>query len=68
MKLRTLDQHNERLAEAFRLSGLPKKNGIACPSCGKELFDTSPAIVVPSSPPRKHIHCETCDFKGTALA
>jgi len=68
MKLRTLEQHDALKAEAYRISGLPKKNGIACPSCGKELFDTSPAVVLPSAPPRKYIHCETCDFKGTALA
>jgi len=67
MKLRTLEQHNARVAEAYRLSGLPRKNGIACPSCGKELMDTSPAIVLPSAPPTRHIHCATCGFKGTAL-
>lgn len=66
-KLVSLEEHNARAAEAYRMLGQPCLNGIACPSCGEELFDTSPSITLTSiMPPMKHIHC-SCGYKGTAF-
>lgn len=65
-KLISLDDHNMLASEAYRVLGMARPNGIACPSCGNELFDTSPSITLPTAPPSKHIHC-SCGFKGTAF-
>jgi hypothetical protein len=65
-KLVSLDEHNAEAAEAYRQLGQPCLNGIACPSCGKELYDSSPAITWPTAPPSKSIHC-SCGYKGTAF-
>lgn len=45
-----------------------KKNGIECPKCKSELYDSSPMITLASNPPRKNIHCESCDFVGYRIA
>ncbi len=70
MKLKTLEESN---AEAFKnntnqqkwMYGEPTKNGIACPVCTAELYDSSPMLTLPSSPAQKYIHCNNCEFKGT---
>ena len=46
----------------------PHPNGIACPECGKELWDSSPAITLDSSPPEMHINCPACGYKGYRIA
>lgn len=65
-KLVSLDEHNAQTAEAYRISGQARPNGIACPSCGKELYDSSPSITLTTAPPMKHVHC-SCGYKGTAF-
>lgn len=65
--LTSLAEHNSKAADRYRLEGEPRLNGIACPSCGKELMDSSPSILLMTAPPQKHIHCMACDFRGTAL-
>jgi len=42
----------------------PKLNGVACPKCGAELFDTKPSVVLTSYPPQRNIHCSVCGYKG----
>lgn len=66
-KLVSLQDHNARAAEAYRKLGEPRLNGIACPNCAKELFDSSPSITLTTSPPQKHVHCSACDYRGTAF-
>ena len=46
----------------------PKKNGIACPDCGKELVDSAPMITLASNPPQKNTRCESCDYTGYRIA
>jgi len=44
--------------------GDPSPNGIACPRCGRELFDSHPHVVLTSNPPQKSIHCGGCSYRG----
>ena len=69
--MKTLDEHNqERWAEhdAARKMGEPHPNGIACPECNTELWDSSPLRVLTSNPPKKNIHCPGCKYSGYRLA
>ena len=69
--MKTLDQHNsERLESLQRQQDArqPHPNGIACPKCGKELWDSSPMITLTSSPCKKNVHCPDCDHVGYRLA
>ena len=42
----------------------PRKNGITCPKCECELFDSSPMELLLSMPPQLQVHCPTCGYKG----
>ena len=42
----------------------PKLNGIICPKCGSELYDSNPMMILTSFPPKKNTHCGKCDYKG----
>jgi transcription elongation factor Elf1 len=68
--MKTLDVHNLERSGVHQLAheNKPIKNGIACPTCGEELFDSYPSTTLTSMPPRKAIHCDSCDFKGTRFA
>ena len=64
-KLKTLAASN---SEAYSFNTImndnsPKHNGIACPKCGNELFDSSPNTFYTSSPAQKAIHC-SCGYVG----
>jgi hypothetical protein len=67
--LKTLDEHN---AEAWSVHqnwtdmSKPQPNGIACPECGKELWDSNPTIILTSNPPKKNVHCD-CGYTGYRL-
>lgn len=70
--MKTLDEHNieqfKYYNERSRFNqNKPQKNGILCPECGKELYDTNPMMTLASNPPKKDIHCE-CGYKGYRLA
>lgn len=45
-------------------SNEPKLNGIACPECGAELYDSCPSATFLTNPPKTRIHCEGCDYAG----
>ena len=45
----------------------PHPNGIACPQCGGELWDTRPDCVLVTLPSKKNVHCPLCDFRGYRL-
>lgn len=49
----------------FNYGGKPMQNGVACPKCGSELYDSSPNITLTSSPEQKYVHCDKCGHKGT---
>jgi hypothetical protein len=69
--MKSLDQHNQQRREEHeavdRLFNQPRRNGIACPRCGKELWDSCPATTLTSNPPQKNIHCE-CGYTGYRVA
>ena len=66
--MKTLAEHNDERRDAYNQPiGGPRKNGIACPKCGDELWDTNPAMTLTVNPPQKNIHCE-CGFRGHRLA
>lgn len=69
--MKTLSEHNARQMEryeAMRKMQEPHANGIACPNCGAELWDSKPMMMLASSPPQKHVHCTKCDYRGYRLA
>lgn len=70
MGLISLAAHNTALTELHTMlnSNAPRPNGIACPSCGAEMNDTSPNITLTSNPPQTHVGCPQCQFTGTRVA
>lgn len=70
-KLKTLSEHNST-AWAIHLidQNKPCPNGIACPNCGAELYDSQPMMTLTSNPPKKSIVCmnEKCGYIGYRIA
>lgn len=69
-KLKDLNEHN---AQASSLqwnmnNNSPVLNGIACPRCGEELYDSNPMMTLTSMPPKKNVHCSKCDYVGDRIA
>ena len=64
----TLEQHNSELREVYKWSNEPHPNGIECPTCGKELWDSSPSSMLLSYPPKMNVHCPDCGYSGHRLA
>lgn len=69
--MKTLKEHNEQALNLIRgFNPITKngyssvKNGIECPDCGSELFDTNPNVILTSYPPKNEIHCSNCKYKG----
>jgi hypothetical protein len=66
-KLKTLDEANSiaMASHSFNLNE-PCPNGIACPKCGEELYDSNPMIVLASYPAQKNVACmkEDCGYTG----
>jgi hypothetical protein len=70
-KLKALDEHNaERISHTTQTSmwGNPTPNGIACPNCWEELYDSQPNVTLTPHPAQKNVHCEGCGYKGYRLA
>jgi predicted RNA-binding Zn-ribbon protein involved in translation (DUF1610 family) len=69
--MKTLEQHNAERHEAFaELDAMnrPHANGIECPKCGTELWDSDPMCVLTSNPPQKNVHCPSCGYRGYRVA
>ena len=66
----SLDEHNysRASAQADAYSNDPKRNGIACPKCSAELFDSDPMTTLASCPPKKTVHCDSCSYVGYRVA
>jgi len=60
--LKSLEDHNFEVQRARW--GSPAPNGIACPLCGNELWDSSPSIMLTSYPPQYNVHCPSCNYHG----
>ena len=69
-KLKNLDEYNAQQNNLhWQLnSNAPQLNGIACPKCGEELYDSNPMITLTSMPPKKSVHCSKCDYVGYRTA
>lgn len=68
--MQTLEEYNrERRKDYEPTEALrrPHLNDIACPNCGKELWDSNPMVILASNPPQKDVHCPTCGYKGYRL-
>lgn len=66
--MKTLKEANdERIKQYQELDLIPRKNGIACPECGKELYDAEPGVMLTSDPPQKRTSC-TCGYRGYRIA
>ena len=63
-KLISLSSFNENATSRHIPTMAPQLNGIECPRCRKELFDTHPMVVLTSDPPKKSIHCSHCGYVG----
>jgi len=67
-KLKTLTEHNAEYFQYYRARyGNPVKNGISCPKCGKEMWDSHPMVILTSHPAQKNVHCD-CGYKGYRIA
>ena len=69
--MKTLEQFNEdrrKEHESWMGYGKPHPNGIACPACGKELWDSAPNVTLTSNPPQKSVHCKACNYTGLRVA
>ena len=66
MEPKPLEEHNKARLDAFwRDEGGPRPNGIACPECGKELFDSNPCMCLTSWPPQYATRCPNCGYLGS---
>ncbi len=67
-ELVTLEQYDRIVFAHNRLgqsNSDPHPNGIACPKCGSELWDSCPGEYFTTSPMLKSVHCVKCKHKGT---
>jgi len=64
-RLVTLEERNSEALVWYSSANDPFPNGIACPECGAELYDTQPNMMLTSNPPQYYIGCQKCDYTGT---
>lgn len=68
-KLISLSEFNDRrriqIREDWERRG--RGNGISCPSCGFELFDSVGEGLMMSNPPQKHVECLECRYRGERM-
>ena len=69
--MKTLVEHDAERHEwyfQFQKLSQPRPNGIECPKCKTELWDSNPDFTLTSNPPRKTIHCPACGYGGSRIA
>ena len=44
--------------------GTPIPNGLPCPKCKCEMYDTHPLITLTTYPAQKNVHCSKCGYTG----
>ena len=67
-QLKTLGEHNDARRAFYARIAQPHGNGVACPMCGKELWDSDPKMMLTTNPPQKNVHCPACGYRGYRLA
>lgn len=70
--MKSLDEFNAEKRKLYEehdtYFSRPRRNGIACPKCGKELWDSQPNMTLSSNPPQKNVACLACDYVGFRVA
>jgi DNA-directed RNA polymerase subunit RPC12/RpoP len=68
--MKTLAEHNAERRAILQAGAesRPRPNGIKCPDCGGELWDTNPQMTLTSDPPQKNVHCPDCGYQGYRVA
>lgn len=68
-KLKDLGEHDKEQSNLYKaIHDSPALNGIACPECGEELYDSRPKLTLMSLPPKKNVSCSKCDYVGYRIA
>jgi hypothetical protein len=64
--MKSLEEHNQERSIAYQdiFDSKPTPNGIECPECKGELYDTQPNMVLASYPPMKNVGCLRCKYSG----
>ena len=64
--METLDEYNRRKLNQRQYfnAASPHPNGIACPQCGAELWDSDACIILLSDPPQRNVRCPSCMHVG----
>lgn len=61
----TLEDFNSRIDKYYSENISDERpNGIACPICNMELFDSNPTKILLSLPPQVEVHCQACGCRG----
>lgn len=63
-----LEDFNRERRKAYSESRKPHPNGLQCPECSAELWDSDPMMTLTSNPPQKNIYCPQCGFTGRRVA
>lgn len=72
-ELKSLARWNQQRAAEIdaveRAERAPVRNGLACPTCGVELFDTKPLFTFRegAGPQQLQVHCDQCGFTGARV-
>ncbi len=68
-KLISLENYNQERKKLY-VEKKVEGNGIACPKCGEELYDSSGNTILASIPPKKEVACtnKECSYTGCRVA
>ena len=68
--MQNLHDYNKMMRKYYEgmTSVVPHPNGIGCPKCGAELYDSEPGRRIASNPPKTRVHCGACGYRGYRLA
>lgn len=65
--MKTIEEHNLMVFDSItRKKQSANKTGVKCPHCVEEveLLNSSPGIVLLSTPPQINVHCPVCSYVG----
>ena len=70
--METLADFNDAKRAKYWKAVLPAPNGIECPVCQEELWDSYPRqegrLMLTNAPPSQNVHCPDCGYAGYRLA
>lgn len=67
MDFLTLEEHNMMKQKVYVIPNKSISNGISCPTCGHELYDSFKNESLLSYPPQKSIYCKCCGYTGSRI-